>query len=403
MERNIMGTLKRIKIDFFLIVAVVLVSSFTACSSDDPGVEPETEPAVANQTILMFLPYAENLTTGGCLLNNLRDFEKSIVNNGGLNGNKLLVYISKDNTTSFLINIKYEEGKCVRDTLETYTFTERDYTTTDGITSILKEVKEHAPAYKYSMCIGCHGGGWLPVDKTSAVVPLSANVKSRMFGSGSSPTYQINTTTLAESIKNAQIKMQFILFDCCNMSNVETAYDLQDAAYYMIASTCEIIDDGMPYEDVGTALFENDYETVCNNFYEFYSTHTTPCGQIATIDLSKIENMAAVMKEINDAYPNGVSSIYNLQTFDGNYPARFFDLGDYVGNLCDDEALSALFNNALNELVLYKKTTEKYYTEYSSPKQKTVKTFSGITISEPSTDLNVKASIKNTGWYKASH
>lgn len=37
------------------------------------------------------------------------------------------------------------------------------FTTIDGITAILNDVKAFAPASVYTMIIGCHGMGWLPV------------------------------------------------------------------------------------------------------------------------------------------------------------------------------------------------------------------------------------------------
>lgn len=394
--------MRKLKSIALFTVIAIFVSSFTACSGDDPEPDSNEKTTIAKQTILMFLPYSGNLYSD--FLINISDFEKSIVNNGGLNGNKFLIYIAKNQTTSYLIDVQYEDGKCTQDTLGTYTFDERNYTTADGIAAQLNEVKTYAPAYKYAMCIEGHGSGWLPVDYTASIVGVKERTISRVFGTSDKyPKYQINTTTLADGIKKANMKMQFILFDCCYMSNVETAYDLKDAADYLIASTCEVIDYGMPYEDIGAKLLDNDYETVCDLYYNFYSDYYMPCGQIAVTDLSKIDDMATVMKDVNTAYPNGVSNIYSLQKLDGYYPTIFFDFEDYVNQLCDDETLKTTFSNALNGLVIYKRTTDLYFTELSSPNKRTINTFSGLTISEPSKDTYTKSKITSTGWYKASH
>ena len=43
------------------------------------------------------------------------------------------------------------------------------FTTVEGITGILNDVQDFAPAPVYAMIIGSHGMGWLPVDGTQAV------------------------------------------------------------------------------------------------------------------------------------------------------------------------------------------------------------------------------------------
>jgi len=71
------------------------------------------------------------------------------------------------------------------------------YTTEQGLTAILKDVVRFAPASKYSMIIGSHGVGWLPAEVTT-------RSKTRFFG-GTTPEYQTNISTLANSIKEIGI------------------------------------------------------------------------------------------------------------------------------------------------------------------------------------------------------
>lgn len=199
--------------------------------------------------------------------------------------------------------------------------------------------------------------------------------------------------------------MEYILFDDCYMSTVEVAYDLKNVTSHLIASTSEIMAYGMPYDKIGQYLIGNiDYAKICDGFYSFYSNYVTPCGTISVTDCSEIDNLAAIMKEINQRYTFNEELISSLQSLDGYKPSIFFDCGDYVAKLCSDPDLLEQFNEQLKRTVPYKRNTEYYFTAISSyyGERKKINTFSGITISDPST--SAAALKKNeTAWYVATH
>ena len=225
------------------------------------------------------------------------------------------------------------------------------------------------------MIIGCHGMGWIPVSKTQSRSSLQTVKKhweygnapmTRLFG-GRESKYQTDITTLAEGISSAGLKMEYILFDDCYMSTVEVAYDLKNVASHLIASTSEIMAYGMPYDKIGQYLIGNiDYEKICDGFYSFYSNYVTPCGTISVTDCSEIDNLAAIMKEINQRYTFNEELISSLQSLDGYKPSIFFDCGDYVAKLCSDPDLLEQFNEQLKRTVPYKRNTEYYFTAISS-------------------------------------
>ena len=129
----------------------------------------------------------------------------------------------------------------------------------------------------------------------------------------------------------------------------------------------------MPYDKIGQYLIGNiDYEKVCDGFYSFYSNYVTPCGTIGVTDCSELDNLAAIMKEINQR---------------------------------SDPDLLEQFNEQLKRTVPFKRNTKQYFTAISSSyygERIDINTFSGITISDPST--NPGASKKNeTAWYIATH
>lgn len=385
-------------------ILILLITSFTmfSCEKEDKiYLPPDTE-----QTVLMYMPWSSDLTFD--FYNNISDLEKALEKNI-LKNERVLVFFSTSPTEATLFEITYKKGKCIRNTLKQYL--NPAFTTAQGITSILNDVKNFAPANRYAMAIGCHGKGWIPVSTSRSRNTEAEKMhweyegvpRTRFFG-GKESKYQTDITTLSEGIINAGIKMEYILFDDCYMSSIEVAYDLKDATDHLIASTSEIMAYGMPYAEIGKYMIGNvDYKGICDAFYSFYKNYSVmPCGTIAVTVCSELEPLAAIMKEINDKYTFDYSLLNSLQKLDGYSPVIFFDYGDYVSNLCADKDLLKNFNHQLERTVPsdYMKYTDYFYT-MSKGKIK-IETFSGITISDPSIHPDASSKEK-TAWYEATH
>ncbi len=384
----------------FLIAVFALLS----CSEEEV-IKPEM-PRQNDQTLFMYMPWSSNLTS--YFHNNIADFEKAI-GQGILSNERVIVFFSTSPTEATMFELLYENGQCLRDTLKN--FTNPPVTSAEGISSILTDVKTFAPANRYAMIISCHGMGWLPVTDTKTLrsgeayhwenegVPLT-----RFFG-GLTSEYQTEVSTLAQGIKNAGIKMEYIMFDDCYMSTVEVAYDLKDVTRYLIASPTEVMAYGFPYADMGKYLVgEVNYQGISNSFYEFYSNYSQmPCGTIGVTDCSELENLASIMKEINNRYKFETDMTGSIQTMDGYTPVIFFDYADYVSKLCRDEALLAMFTEQFERTVPsdYKKHTPSYYTMTKGKID--IKRFSGITISDPSLHSLALSAKTETAWYRATH
>ena len=382
---------------FLLLISIITLAS---CGDDDPTPSPIT-PTTAQNTVFVFMPYTANDSGNNSLypflLTNINDMERAIVENNGLGDTHLIIFIASDATKSSLINISYDKGKCVRDTVKTYD--SASYANAEGITSLLGDAKKYAPAKNYSMIVGCHGEGWLPAAK------LPANKKATRFFGGMK--YQIDITDLAKGIKNAGMQMNYILFDDCYMSTIEVAYDLRETTNYLIASTSEMMDYGMPYHKIMKYLISStpDYEALCNEFTTFYKAYERPYGTIAVTRTSKIEEMAAMMKNINSNFTLNEDDIDNVQDLDVMHytPTVYFDFGSYVHTMCKDDASTIdAFDKLLNELVPYKAATEYIYSYYGGALGE-VKEFSGLTISDPSTSSVAVVTKKQTAWWKATH
>ena len=411
--RFIMGNKSCINTTLSLLVFFLF--SFVLASCDDEADYPD-EPQHTDKTIFMYLPWSGD-DIYDYFLDNISHFEAAIENNYGLNDNRLIVFIANDESKAEMFEITYDNGSCQRNTLKDYIFSAHEFTTAEGISEIIKDVITKAPAESYAMTIGCHGMGWIPAGtpiRTRTAVPSKDSwlrPLTRFFGHWSNGYYQTDITTLAEGIRNAGVKMEYILFDDCYMANIETAYDLKDVTNYLIASTCEIMIYGMPYEEIGVELLNNDYWGIVDDFYNFYSTYHTPNGSyapygtISVTDCREIETTAQLMRQINTAHPEGVETTDGLQPLDGLQNTIFFDLGDYVDKLCKDEALAAAFRQQLDRLVPYKRNTEYFYSTYKREDEGTTKinAFSGLTISDPSINSTVNGLIEQTNWYTATH
>lgn len=386
-----------------LICNLLLATSLllSACTSDDPAPMPgETE-----HTVLMYLPWGSNLLP--YFKKNIRDFESVIAKNV-LRNERVVVFLSETPTEAVMFELKYSKNGTVRDTLREYR--NPAFTTAAGITSILNDMETFAPAKKYAMIIGCHGTGWIPV---SSGMTRSGREKfhweyegvpqTRFFG-GFETENRTDITTLAQGIGNAGLKMEYILFDDCYMSSIETAYDLKEVTHYLIGCPTEIMIEGMPYAEIGSHLIGDiNYQGIVDGFLNYYQDYSTSCGTIAVTDCSQLDGLAAVMKEINTEYRFDSSLSDAVQRMDGYSPVLFYDLGDYVAKLCPDEDLLARFNAQLELAVpsRYRKHTEYYYTMILGRMIK-INAYSGTTTSDPST--NRYAATKNeTGWYRATH
>ena len=387
-----------------LIGFILLSFGLVSCSKEDP-------PAVlpAQRTIFVYMPWSTNLLS--FFETNLEDLETSIVENR-IQTDRFLVFLSESETRASLFELKYEHGKVTRVPLKSYT--DPPFTTAAGITSILRDVVSISQTERYAMIIGSHGVGWVPV--SSAVrraagfrLHWEGNNLTRFFG-GLTASYQTDITTLAQGIAGAGLHMEYILFDDCYMSNVETAYDLKGVADYLVGCPTEVIAYGFPYHLIGEYLTGTvDYEGVAEGFYRFYSSYTDAAyGTVSVTDCSQLDALAAVMHAINRQYPAPLSAaqISQIQRMDGYDPVLFFDLGDYVARLCSDPVLLSRFEEQLERTVpaAYKRHTPSYPTALggSGLQAIPIRAYSGITVSDPS--FNPLAAAKSaTAWWRNTH
>ena len=394
----IMSFLCSEKIFSYIIVAVALLC-MAACASDDEDEVVIVEPV--HQTVVMFFPWSTNLKSA--FQRNVQDFSDMIARRG-LKGERVVVCMATTSTDAALFELKVKKGKCVADTLRRYK--NRTFTSASSMASLFSDIKTMAPAERYGLIVGSHGMAWLPVDngrQSRRMVKhydVGGPLSTRYFGGLTTDT-QIETSALAQALADTDLKMEYILFDDCYMSSVEVAYEMKSVAHYIIACPTEIMSYGFPYGRCGEYLLGSlDYRNVVDNFIGYYSFSSSPYATAAVTDCTQLDDLADIVRQINEGVGEKSVSLTDVQPMDGYEPSLFFDFGDYIRHKCEDALLLEAFNAQLDKVVPYKGNTEYYYSALCGKVR--IDRYSGLNTSESSLNTLFQG-YDNTAWYKATH
>ena len=232
------------------------------------------------------------------------------------------------------------------------------------------------------------------------------------FNAGDPESVHTLFAELADALAALPYRFDFLLFDDCFMANIETLYDLRASVDHVIASPCEIMADGFPYDRIIPQMFtdegrSHDLGAVCYEFWNLYQNdyastiYRMQSGCITLAVMSEIDRLADVMRRINRT-PAAEYDPNTLQTYEGLSPHLFYDMGQYVSVRCSDAALLDEFAECFDaafppESRLH---TDGFYSAYNN-RMNPITHYSGITISEPSTKFTEEN--RATNWYRATH
>lgn len=404
---------------------ISLAMTFTGCSEEAFDTD-----SVNKQTMLVFYPWTgDKSSTGllGYLQNNIDSICDGIIDRKGLNNSRVLVFLSEKYNHSTLYDLQYNATTKSVDRVPLKEYKGASYASAEGIADILNEVKTQANALNYALIVGVHGCGWTYASdwsrypyyaRPSVTRPRDNNFSgiqfgpdpnaplTRFFGSVSLAENAMDISTLAEGIRESGLKMQYILFDACYMSNIETAYELKDVTNYMIASGSEIMAAGLPYRSMWSYLNSPtpNYSSIVSTSVNFYKNSSAPFCNLAAIDCRQVEKLASVMKEINAQYQLSASvSLDSIQHLDGFRPHLFYDLETYVDSLRPSGYLLDQFKSQLKLTIKASDHTDEAYTCIYSSDSFKIKNYCGITISDPSQHSVAIKGREKTGWWKATH
>ena len=397
----------------YLTLLLTICILATACQKDEhPGGGSNTTP---EQTLIFYLAGTH---LDSYFSKNISDIMTAVENN--ILGNSRIVVFCQhgQKEKGDLKEITYKDGKASSTLLTSYNLPVAMNESELG--KIFADIIKRVPAKRYSLIIGSHARGWLPIStameasaaraKGIAVDDIWArpeNSLTRFIGEQTNPANMFDISTLATAINSTGVKMEYILFDACLMSNIEAAYDLRNSTKYIVASPCEILNEGFPYNKILPHMLENggssyDLDEVCKTYNEFYKSARGYSGSIATIDCSQIDALASAMKSVNSSAKREYE-LSDIQSYEGQRDHIFYDLGDYVNTMCDNQQVREEFNRQLALTVIYKYTLSSFLSDYGNRGiyQIDVDTYSGISTSAPSTIY--RSEYKQTAWYKATN
>ena len=414
------------KLFTLFICMISLAMTFTSCSEEAFDTD-----SVNKQTILVFYPWTgSQSSTGllGALQNNIDSICDGIIDRKGLNNSRVLVFLSDKYNHSTLYDLQYNATTKSVDRVPLKEYEGASYASAEGIADIMNEVKTQASALNYALIVGVHGCGWTYASdwsrypyyaRPSVTRPRDNNFSdiqfgpdpnaplTRFFGSVSLAENAMDISTLAEGIRESGLKMQYILFDACYMSNIETAYELKDVTNYMTASGSEIMAAGLPYRSMWSYLNSAtpNYSGIVSTSVNFYKNNSSaPFCNLAAIDCRQVEKLAGVMKDINAENQLQASvNLDSIQHLDGFRPNLFYDLETYVDSLRPSGYLLDQFKSQLKLTIKASDHTDEAYTCIYSSDSFKIKNYCGITISDPSQHSVAIKGREKTGWWKATH
>ncbi len=342
---------------------------------------------------------------------------------GNIQGNSQVVVITTDaSNKATLYEVRYDHnlGKSVQERVKSLELP-TPYNSA-LFEANLREAFNFAPAEKYALVVGSHGLAWVPKISSQSLARHLAKMgiqpselwirdknaeMTRHIGDNESTRYDIDE--IADAIEANNVKFDYILFDACFMSNVESLYELRNTANYIIGSPCEVMGYGFPYARImkymltanGTSY---DLDKICSEYVDYYKTEaTTHSGCVALTKTAELEALAQAMKVVNAAGIKSDFSLEKVQYFEGQSPHSFYDLGHIVELSCADATAATQFKTQLDKTVTSRYHTDRFYSAYGSNNvyYHDINYYTGITTSAMVEHYAYDWS--QTEWYKATH
>ena len=158
----------------------------------------------------------------------------------------------------FIIRLR-DDKNAPADTIRKY---EQDFVSSDPerMKEVLSWMMSNYPADDYGLVMWGHANGWVIMDANRRALAVDTGNNSTS-GTG----VWLEVPDFRKVLEALPHPLKFVFADCCNVQNVEVAYELKDVTQYLIASPAAIPDDGAPYEAIIPDLFNYMTTTSCAN------------------------------------------------------------------------------------------------------------------------------------------
>lgn len=317
-----------------LLAPIVLSMILPGCSgshADQP--EPPVTPK-PQRNVLVYIVANNNLGSSGYDRADLNEMLKATeaIENG-----RLFVFHSATDGTQTLLEIK--EGQSVP--LITYDSSVPSVSSA-RMELVIKDVNSASPQSSMGLVLWSHASGW--IQDGMEISPL------RSFGSEGGR--KMNITTLQQVLEKFD-KFDFIYFDCCYMSSVESLYQLRHCTDVFVGSATELPSEGMDYSLNIPCFFtqpQADMEGAAANTFQLYDQRTGSSRSctMSVINSSDLERLAQATSTIYSHSVTGIPSGYSPQRFQNVREERcqYFDFYDYVQALAFDSEGNERYDGA---------------------------------------------------------
>ncbi len=397
------------------ICCLLTLLAFAACSKEEPGYNP---PARADRTVLLYMP---GRSLSAYYENNIKGIHTAVTEGALGKGRMLVCWQPDDQTSAAVFEIYYDKNKRRSETKTLKTYDDFDAGSAADVQRLFADAAELAPARNYGLIIGCHGKAWIPASggalprsmlPPDAVWTTAPGAKTtRSFGDTG---HELDIAELAAALEAQRFRFDYLIFDDCFMANIETLYDLRRAVDYIVASPCEVMAAGFPYDRVIPHLFDGSdpYDGLRNASWEFWNFYekdwnsidgNEQSGCISLAVTAELDALAVQMRRVAECGKQPFD-IDALQYYKGG-TRLFYDLGHYIQLSCGDKGAVELFTAQLEKAFPIRYHTQQFYSAYYDKRYPQglhpVHDYWGVSVSEPSETY--AAENRQTAWYRDTH
>ncbi|MCH5224439.1 MAG: hypothetical protein J1D77_00515 [Muribaculaceae bacterium] len=397
------------------LLSIMILSALTmSCTQDEPKDSPFVDPDKPNESTVLIYAVATNSLWANLLEDKI---EMTLAGPDiDLSKNNVLIYQTiygydeEDNRVSEASIVKLVKQN---DPVNPYGWeTVKEYSNETGslnpsrVAEVIDYVKGNFPADSYGLVFWSHSTASQPSETTRAISSMGSSVSSPValpelgyFGEDQTTSQKeytyLDIDLLAQAVPDGLF--EYIWFDSCLMSNIETIYQFRNKCETFVAYPTEVLDKGLPYHLVLPCMVGKDKDLVeaANRFFQYYSESF---GTIAVADMKKLGALTDFCREI---FSPGVEiSVSDLTKYSRKSIGPFYDFGQYLASIAKAQGIDyeTGFSALMNDFLMYKATTSGRLLNLTIDPE----TYSGISAHVYSFGVDdVKESYyKSLDWYK---
>lgn len=321
-----------------LLAVLMLLPVFSSCSGkeDEPLPDGPSPQEREYKRVLLLYAVASNNLYGNCLAD-LDEIERG-AKDIDLDSYAVLAYVVGPNgdTANLLDLVRNADGSCYFEKIKEY---DRNVYSTDPrrLSQVISDMASLRKSEKYGLVLWSHGTGWSYEDTIHPDMDgsVSGPKVNRTFGMDKyeGNTDYMNIDEMAEAIPSGMF--DFIWFDACYMSGIETIYQLRDKCSTFVGYPTEVWSPGMPYDQTIPLLLKEDPNLVgaADLFSEYYKSKNESYT-IAVIRTDGLEDLASAARSIYGGKFAAPAS--TLVKYSRSPCGPFYDFEQFTLSFCED-------------------------------------------------------------------